>query len=276
MIMKSAPAALDAYLKRIGFDGEARPDIATLRALHRLHLEAIPYENLDVQLGRDLSRDVGAAFTKIVRGGRGGWCYEMNGLFAWMLEAIGFRVTRLAGAVHREVAGDRMIGNHLVLIVDLDGPWLADVGLGNGLIEPTRLTPGAIRQDFKAMALEQIEDGWWRFRNHEGALPPSFDFSLDVRDEALLEGQCRWLQTDPGSPFLLNPILQRHFADRVECLVGRTHSVISAAGIATRAIDSEAAYRDVLGRTFGLDLPEARAVWARIGETTAENLLAAM
>src|SRR5436305_7150802 len=116
---------LSAYLERIVHAGPVAPDVATLKALHRAHLTAIPYENLDVQLGRPLTTDPAAAYDKIVRRGRGGWCYEMNGLFGAMLEEIGFSVTRMAGAANRELLGDVVIGNHLVLGVEIEGAtWI--------------------------------------------------------------------------------------------------------------------------------------------------------
>src|SRR3954447_13867342 len=117
---------IQPYLDRVGFTGAPRPDLATLWALHRGHAFAVTYENFDVQLGRPLTTDPAAAFDKIVRRGRGGWCYEQNGLLAAVLDEIGFKVTRLAGGVHREVRGDEAVGNHLVLLVDIDGaPWIA-------------------------------------------------------------------------------------------------------------------------------------------------------
>ena len=94
---------LQLYLDRIGFAGASRPDLATLRAIHRGHSLSISYENLDVQLGRPLTTSPAEAFEKIVRRGRGGWCYEMNGLLAAVLEEIGFKVTRLAGGVGRRI-----------------------------------------------------------------------------------------------------------------------------------------------------------------------------
>src|SRR3954471_15025485 len=101
---------LKAYFGRIGYVGEPRVDLATLRALHRAHLLAIPYENLDVQLGRPLTTDPAAAYDKIVRRRRGGWCYEMNGLFGWALETVGFSVMRMAGGAMRELRGDMAVG----------------------------------------------------------------------------------------------------------------------------------------------------------------------
>src|SRR4051812_21810770 len=119
---------LEAYFDRIGYAGPRGADLATLTALHRAHLAAVPYENIDVQLGRPVVVDPAAAYARIVgKGRRGGWCYEMNGLFGWALDQLGFNVTRMAGGVVRELIGQNAVGNHLVLRVDFpEGPWIAD------------------------------------------------------------------------------------------------------------------------------------------------------
>ncbi len=129
---------LDGYLRRIG-EKPGDPTLDTLNRLHRAHLRRIAYENLDIHLGRTLSLDVAQTYDKIVTRGRGGWCYEMNGLFAWALRALGFDVTLLASAVTTEFVGDGSSGEHLILLVKLDRPYLVDVGFGNGLQLPIPL-----------------------------------------------------------------------------------------------------------------------------------------
>ena len=253
--------ALGTYLARIGYPGEPKPDLASLDELSRLHMAAFTYENIDVQLGRRVSRDPRAAFAKMVDEGRGGWCFEYNGLFAWMLETVGFRVLHLAGAVMREAAGDRMIGNHLVPVVVLDRLYMADVAMG---VMPVPLVEGPIEQGWRRYALERTKDGGWRFRNHPGALPPSFDFSLDCQDPGLLDAQSEALQTAPESPFVRNCIVQRFLPDRIETLVGATHSVLDGTGERVTALGSRNAYGKVLRENFGLYVPELDALWARV------------
>ncbi|WP_405230327.1 arylamine N-acetyltransferase family protein [Lentisalinibacter sediminis] len=111
---------LQPYLDRIGYPGPVTPTLATLRALLRHHALAVPFENLDVQLGRRLTLDPGAAFDKIVHNKRGGWCYEQNGLFGAVLATIGFGVTRIAGAVMREGREDISAANHLALLIETE------------------------------------------------------------------------------------------------------------------------------------------------------------
>jgi N-hydroxyarylamine O-acetyltransferase len=255
---------LAAYLARIGFEGEPRPDLATLRELHRRHLLAIPYENLDVQLGRAVSRDPTAAFDKLVTRRRGGWCYEMNGLLGAALDEVGFKVARLAGGVHRMIRGDEMVGNHLVLLVDIEGePWIADVGFGDGPLEPFRLEEDPFACAGFEFRLERLEGDWWRFHNHPyGA--PTFDFATVPADEARLEERCTWLQSHPESNFVLNAVVQRHVPDGLLQLRGRSFRRITAAGPQDRLVDTAEDYVATLARDFALDLPEAASLWPRI------------
>jgi N-hydroxyarylamine O-acetyltransferase len=255
---------LDAYLDRIGFSGQVRPDLATLRALHQAHLLAIPYENLDVQLGRPVTTSPADAFDKLVTRRRGGWCYEMNGLFGWALTEIGFRVTRMAGGVMRVVRGDEAIGNHLVLRVDLDEPWLADVGFGDGPQQPFRPLNGAFRDGLFDYRLEEQSDGWWRLHNHPLGGAPSFDFRLTDPDEARLSERCAWLQSSPDSMFVQNAVVQRHRPDRFLTLLGRRLRSITAEGPDDRLINSADEYVAVLKTEFDLDLPEAASLWPAI------------
>jgi N-hydroxyarylamine O-acetyltransferase len=154
-----------SYLGRIGFVGRPRPDLDTLRRLQLGHIQRIAFENLDVHLGRRVTLDPETAFSKLVTSRRGGWCYEMNGLFHWVLESIGFRVMAMTGAVKRRERGATAIGNHLVLSVELDEPYLTDVGLGDGPIEPIPLREGSYRQQWRTLALERFAHGWWRLHS---------------------------------------------------------------------------------------------------------------
>lgn len=254
-----------AYLRRIGVTDRVRPDLAGLTAVHRGHALSIPYENLDVQFGRELTRAPESAFDKIVNRGRGGWCYEMNGLLAASLETIGFRVTRLAGAVMRDLLGDEMIGNHLVLLVDVDGEtWVCDVGFGDGFIEPQRLHEGPVQAGVLNSHLRRIEDGWWRYTNDPRSGGPNFDFHPDQRGESELDRMCAFLQTSEMSPFVQNAVAQRWREDGHYSLRGRVLRFLSAEVETKRVIADADDYVETLRTSFGLDVPEARMLWPKI------------
>jgi N-hydroxyarylamine O-acetyltransferase len=261
---------LSAYLDRIGFDREPAADLATLTALSRRHLLSIPYENLDVQLGRSLTTDPAAAYARIVGcGRRGGWCYEMNGLFGWALTEIGFAVTRLAGGVARSVKGDAALGNHLILRVDFaDGPpILADVGLANGPAAPYAIVDGPFAIDGRAYRLERLEEGLWRFHNHPGGMAPNFDFRAEPGDdEAALARTCVVLQTDPKSPFVQNLVCMRFVDGGENQLRGRVLRRVRAEQTSERALASVDDFMATLESDFGIVEPAAAGLWPKICE----------
>ncbi|WP_133162324.1 arylamine N-acetyltransferase family protein [Hyphococcus luteus] len=255
---------ISAYFDRIGYRGAPRVDLATLKAVHRAHVLAIPFENLDVQFGVPVSRSAGAVFDKLVTRRRGGWCYEMNGLLGWALEEIGFKVARLAAAVDRENRGDSAVGNHLALMVTLDEPWLADAGFGKGLIEPVPLKQGPFDNGFLPCRLDRIEGGWWRYRSDPQSEASSFDLHPDMREDALLENRCAWLQSNEASPFVQNAVVQRWREGEHLCLRGRVLLRHAPAQTTTEMLESEDAFMRLLKDKFDLDLPEAAALWPKI------------
>src|SRR5262245_28990314 len=163
--MTAAPADqldLDAYLARIEYASERAPTLPVLKAVHLAHATHIPFENLDIQLGRPILLDLESLQAKLVRGRRGGYCFEQNTLFAPALDQLGFRVTRLAARVR--IGATRMAARtHMTLKVDVDGgSWLADVGFGGaGLLEPVPLLPDQVERQFAWSYRLQEKDGLW-------------------------------------------------------------------------------------------------------------------
>jgi N-hydroxyarylamine O-acetyltransferase len=189
------------YLHRVGYKSPVRPDRATLSRLHRAHLLAVPFENLDIMAGRRIILDEAWFYEKIVSRQRGGFCYELNGLFACLLREIGFRVDLLSARMRTEggVFGPPL--DHLALLVHLDEPWLADVA-GVSFTGPLRL----------ASTGRQMRSGRaWRIVAHEGerllqrrdaeGWRAEYLFALEPRTLADFERGCRFHQTSPDSPF---------------------------------------------------------------------------
>jgi N-hydroxyarylamine O-acetyltransferase len=258
---------LEAYLERVGFEGEPRPDLATLAVLSKRHLLSIPYENIDVVLGRRVTTDPAAAYARIVgQGQRGGWCYEMNGLFGLALAAIGFRVTRLASGVARSMSGDVALGNHLVLRVDLeDGPILADVGLANGPKGPYRIEEGPFSIEGLDYRLERTDDGYWRFHNHPQGMATSFDFKSEPGDdEAALARACVVLQTDPQSPFVQNLVCMCFTPEGENQLRGRSLRKLRRTGTSERLLESADDLIATLESDFGIVEPAVAGLWPKI------------
>src|SRR5437016_1727482 len=120
------------YLQRIGYSGGLEPTAANLRALQLAHLQSVPFENLDIHLNHPIILDLNAIYEKVVTRRRGGFCYELNGLFGWLLEALGFQVKLLSASVTRGAGGFGPEYDHLTLLVhcpadtEPETPWLAD------------------------------------------------------------------------------------------------------------------------------------------------------
>ncbi len=267
---------LPAYFDRIGYSGPRTPDFATLEALMRAHIAAMPFENLDVQLGNRVTIDLPAVFAKLVGRRRGGWCYENNGLFGWALGALGFEVRRISAGVMRSARGDAALGNHLALIVTIEGrPWLADVGFGGTLAAPIPLAAGMHHQPPYAVGLVEA-DGYWRFEErYADGDPFSFDFLAGPADEALFARQCDSLQSEADSVFVQNAVIQQRQGDRHLSLRGRVLLDRGPGEESKRLIADAADYVAVLRDRFGLDLPEAATLWDKICARHAELFPAA-
>ena len=253
---------LDAYLTRIGYEGSLEPTLGTLQNLHRAHLLAVPYENLDIHLGRTLPLDETEIFDKLVTQRRGGWCFEMNGLFAWALRELGFAVTLLGAAVERVGSSVRKT-DHLALLVALDEPYLCDVGFGDGVLEPLPLRAGRYRQEFLDYELT-CKDETWRFHNQPHGAARGFSFTLEPRTLDSFAGMCHTLQTSPKSGFVRVTVCERFNKKGYSVLRGATLLEVTAAGTRERVLEGADDFGAVLREKFGLELPEAHELWPRI------------
>jgi len=255
---------LEGYLNRIAYEGDLQPDLDCLKRIHRCHALTVPYENLDVQLERSLDQDLQRIFNKIVSRRRGGWCYEQNGLLGWALSEIGFDVTRVAGAVDRREHGDEKLGNHLVLLVELDKTYLVDLGLGDGCRAPLPLVEGSHQQGELSFRLERIKDRYWRFHNHSFGAPASFDFRQEGADEPLLVSMCHKLQVSPGSSFVQNFVAQIMQENSITSLLGKVMSVKTSAGTTKTELSSAANLERTLAEVFGIEDLEIQSIWPKI------------
>jgi N-hydroxyarylamine O-acetyltransferase len=254
---------IKTYLERINYTGSLEPTYETLRNIHRQHLLTIPYENLDIHLGRRLELNEEKFFEKIVLEKRGGWCYEMNGLLAWVLRELGFEVQYLSGAVNREKNGANADGNHLVLLVNLEQPYIADVGFGDGILEPLPLQEGEYQQGFLEFRLSQ-ENGRWIFHNHSEGGAKSFDFTLAPHQLSDFAKQCHTQQTSPNSGFVQATVCQIFNSEGIVTLRGAVLKTVTRAGVTRGTVDSEKEYIHLLRETFGLELPNISDLYAKV------------
>ncbi len=257
-------AELAAYGERIGLAGPFSPDLATLRRVHAAHCAAIPFENLDVQLGQPPSIDPGAIFAKLVHARRGGWCYEQNGVLGRALAAMGFAVTRISAGVVRDDTGLPAMGSHLALLVTLDRPWLVDGGFGSWIGAPLPLERGAWALSPWPVAIDLLNDGRWELRVDLGNRAMRYVFAAEPADEALLADMCHWQAHDPQSNFVLNCVVQRRQIEADLALRGRVLTETDAAGSRPRLLADADELVAVLRDRFDLDLPHVAQIWPAI------------
>ena len=202
------------YLKRIHYQGSLEPTLQTLQALHVAHLLAVPFENLSIHYGQPIVLQEEALYNKIVDRHRGGFCYELNGLFAWLLEQLGFQVTLLSAEVFYAARGFSPEFDHLTLLIhQLDGAdWLADVGFGDSFRLPVRLEADLEQAEVDGRAyrlhkeyaesdenkkreywiLQQFSDSQWEAQ---------YRFTLQPHALTDFTERCIYQQTSPESHF---------------------------------------------------------------------------
>lgn len=246
----------EAYLARIGHAGSRAPAIGTLRALHRAHLHAVPFENLDIHIGRPIRLDRRAFFRKIVGERRGGFCYELNGLFAELLAFLGFEVSLHSARVAHEAGGYGPEFDHLVLLVDAGGRWLADVGFGRSFHEPLSLDE-PLEEEAEGVLYRVAGSGDERrveSRRPGGEARPEYVFTLAPRPLEAFAGMCEHHQTSPGSHFTQKVICTLPTARGRVTLSGR--ALIETAGDERRetTLDDDAVTAALAGH-FGIHLP---------------------
>lgn len=253
---------LDAYFERIGYTGERTPTLETLRAIHARHPRAIAFENLDPLLKRPARLDLESLEQKMVRDGRGGYCYEQNLLFSHVLQALGFRVAGLKAAVLWNAAEDDVPPRtHMLLRVDLDeGPYIADVGFG-GLTQtgPLRLEPDTEQATpHEPFRLMRAGDDWVmqaKLRDEWRAL---YRFDLQEQVPRDYEITNWYYSTNPDSLFVTGLMVARAAADRRYALLNNELAAHHLnGGTDRRVLTSAAEMREVLERDFRLVLPDA-------------------
>lgn len=204
------------YLNRLNYSKPVRADVETVRGLQLAHLQNIPFENLDIGLGRKILLNESALWDKLITRKRGGFCYELNGMFAWLLKQIGFAVTYLnARDYHEEQDTFGIDFDHLTLMVTIPNQttrWLADVGWGDTFTQPLNIDdPNEQVQGLHGYRVEAFRDGYqiWQ-RNYDGSRERQYFFDLTPHrfPDAYVE-TCLYHQTSPKSIFTRNRIVSR-------------------------------------------------------------------
>jgi N-hydroxyarylamine O-acetyltransferase len=246
-----------AYLARIAYDGELAVTADVLRALHRAHAATIPFENLDIVLGNGVDLDIDRLQDKMVRGSRGGYCYEHNLVFAALLERLGFTVTRYVGRVR--MGSDQVRPrSHMMLRVDIDDrAWLADVGFGGeGLLEPIAFEdPVPSHQGRWIFRLVTADDGTRILQSrHSDGWFDLYGFVEEPQRFVDYVSYNWFTSTHPSSPFTRGIVVQRTDSEARRTLTRSVLTTIGADGSTDRRELSADVVPEVLRTVFGIAL----------------------
>ncbi|MFI9508705.1 arylamine N-acetyltransferase [Nocardia sp. NPDC052566] len=265
-----------AFLNRLGLNEAEPPSVAALCRLHAAFVERVPYEALEIQLGRPTTLDPFDSLDRIVGERRGGYCYHLNGAFSELLLALGYRVTRHRAGVQNSASVPPEISrNHLALTVSglPDEPattWLVDAGLGDGLHTPLPLREGVFRQGPFTFRLRpsEVVSGGWRFDHDERGSFLGMDFDPAPAVMADFAERHEYLSTSPDSGFVRVCVVQRRDATGADILRARTLIRLDgergAATVLGSADEWFAALKGVFGLSPRLTSAQREQLWQRV------------
>ena len=246
---------LGAYLERIAHQPAPGTTAEVLIGVHRAHVAAIPFENLDIVLGRGVSVELDDVQAKLVQRRRGGYCYEHGLLFAAALQRLGFTVDRRLARIASKDGRPRA-RTHMVLQVHVgDERWLADVGFGSGLLEPLPLrATGPRRQGDWAYSLASCGAGW-QLRDH-GVAPPRVLYGFDDASQHLADVRVanHYSSTVASSPFVGRLVAVRKDEHSLRELLGRELTETGPRRPTRRRELTDDELADTLQEDFGLPL----------------------
>ncbi|MFN0094504.1 MAG: arylamine N-acetyltransferase family protein [Dehalococcoidia bacterium] len=251
---------VDAYLSRIGYTGPRAPTLANLRAIHLAHMHSVPFENIDIYFKRrTVELDTNAMFAKVVGERRGGFCYELNGLFAALLRELGFDVTYLSGRTV-DKGRERPEFDHLLLLVDVEGRRIiADVGFGDSSRLPMDLDePGPQGDPPGAWRLAHDDDGDWTLLSNAnaGKWNPVYRFSTHPRQLSDFAEMCAWHQASSESHFTQGHVCSVATPDGRVTVTGNRLIELRDGKRTITKVSDDATWRQILKDTFGVVLPE--------------------
>lgn len=264
--MHVAPFTDDLARELLAYLGHA-PDGRTadeLIRLQRAFLDRVPYENLEIQLGRPTTIDPVESAQRIMTG-RGGYCFHLNGTFATLLVSLGYDVTLARGKVTGH--DDTELGNHMVIMVHLDGTtWLPDVGLGDGYRDPIVLRESVYDQAPFSYRLEHLSDQRWRLHHDDLASIPGIDFDLESVPPRTFEPNHAHLSTSPDSSFVHKLVVQQRRWDHALSLRGCVLTRADKDGRGRRDTTDRDDWCSLIRDEFGLSLDsdDLAALWRRV------------
>jgi N-hydroxyarylamine O-acetyltransferase len=247
------------YLERIKYHGTLTPNLQALFQLQTAHTRTVPFENLSVYFKEPIQLDEEWMYEKIVDRNRGGFCYELNGLFAWLLRSLGYRVDMLSAGVARKDGGFGPEFDHMTLLVHLEEDYLVDVGFGDSFEAPLRIKDrGKQRQNGMSYQIKAEDEALILFEQNDRDENPSmlaqYRFTLTSRRMEDYENMCLYHQSSPESSFTQKRVCSRATPNGRVTLSGMKFIVTENGVRNERELSSEREYEAILLELFNIRL----------------------
>lgn len=247
---------INKYLKRIGYKGTLETTIETLGSLQTSHLFSVPFENLDIH--RYIKIDLDKSFDKVVNNNRGGFCYELNGLFYQLLKELGFIVKIVSARVYQGEKGFGAEFDHMAINVKINNDeYLVDVGFGDFAYSPLRISLDEEISDPRSVfRIERYNEVYKivKQKSDDGSFIPKYLFSETERVIDDFKKMCVFHQTSAESHFTQNKICSLPVKDGRITLSGNTLIITKNNNVETRELKSEAEVNDMLKEYFNIIL----------------------
>ncbi|MEM6630736.1 MAG: arylamine N-acetyltransferase [Bacteroidota bacterium] len=249
-----------AYLQRINYLGDLSPNLATLTQLQMAHMLAVPFENLDIHAGREIRLDTKQIYQKVVEEKRGGFCYELNGLYYDLLLELGYEVRRISARVHStEQQGYGAEYDHLALIATIDGKeYITDVGYGEFLLCPLVFEIDIEQQDIRGAvyAIRTHKEGYFRIEKRlESSWKPEYIFKPVARDYEEFVPMCNYQQYDPTSYFQKQKLISQLTPNGRVTLTSSKLKILENGKISEREVESAQVFDQLLKTYFSISIP---------------------
>ncbi len=240
-----------AYLQRIRYTASTKPNIETLRSLQRQHLLAVPFENLDIHYQRPILLDLERIYQKIVREDRGGFCYELNGLYHWLLTKLGFEAKLISARVYD--AKKQALGPELVTLEE--GVFLTDVGFGEFAFFPLALEMEQPQEDPRGMYLvKRVATHYEVYQLKDGQKQLQYSFTPKTQELSAFEELCHYHQNSPHSHFTQKPMISKPLPNKGRItLAGRQLKIVEEGKTVNESRLEGTNYAEALHTWFGIE-----------------------
>ena len=248
---------IEKYLKRINYSGSTEPTLEVLNNLHLTHLYHVPFENLDIHNQTPIELHLGKIYEKVVINHRGGFCYELNGLFYVLLRSIGFDAKMVSARVFMSNGEYSPEYDHLMNVVNINGEeYLTDIGYGKFSFTPLKLNIDEIQHDKSAdYVIDEFEGDYLRVcRSDNGNKTPIFIFKKSARKFSEFEEMCRFHQTNPISPFTKKRFITLPNENGRNTILGNTLKQTIASSTTETEIENESEFKKILKSIFGVEI----------------------